>query len=64
MDLTKALSYLTGSHVPQGSTVNVVGLDYDSPQNAQDSTTESMYLSYSFIEEIGFLLHVLSIFKE
>ena len=46
VDLTKALSYLTGSHVPSGSTVNVVGLDYDSPQNANDSTTESMYLHY------------------
>ena len=46
VDLTRALSYLTGSHVPQGSTVKVVGLDYDSPANNADSATESMYLGY------------------
>jgi len=45
-DLTKALSYLTGSHVPSGSSVNVVGIDYDSPHNNADSATESMYLAY------------------
>lgn len=46
VDLTRALSYLTGEHVPQGSTVKVVGLDYDSPHNDADSTTESMYIGY------------------
>ena len=46
VDLTKALSYITGSHVPQGSTVKVVGIDYDSPQNNSDLATESMYISW------------------
>jgi len=40
------LSYITGSHVPQGSTVKVVGIDYDSPQNQQDNTSQSMYISW------------------
>lgn len=46
VDLTKALSYLTGSVVPQGSTVNVVGIDYDTPANNTDSATQTLYASY------------------
>ena len=46
VDLTKALSYITGSVVPQGATVNLVGIDYDSPHNNADSATESMYIHY------------------
>lgn len=40
------MSYITGSHVPQGSTVKVVGIDYDSPQNNSDLATESMYIAW------------------
>lgn len=44
--LAKALSYLTGSHVPQGASFNLVGIDYDSPHNAADVLGQTMYVSY------------------